>query len=415
MILPVFIIPMLKYFCTLRPHTQSNLLMNIGYYCHSNIQHLPPIIQLYPKLGGILITTRREIFDLVNDKYKDLKIEIKLCKDILEAKALAKKLQLRVIIYPSFHRLYCGKSVQIFHGGLSDKRYLESARLITYDLVLFPGQKSVDKVKLAGTLEHIKEWHCVGYPKFDPVINATNLRTHKLLDNGRKTILYAPTWMSQVTRMKPGTRSKLGESSLSSWAIPIIEELSPHYNIIIKYHSNLREDKLNVYNEVKALIAELNVEEHVLTVVDDNIIPYMLEADLMISDISSVCYEWLHFDRPIVFANPAPYQYKRGTKITDETYCWQGGEILDEAEQIYPIVSNNLELDLFSEQRQKLFHYSIEQPDGLATTRQVEHILNLYNTVKDAPWSWFYLQNKLIQKYRYLIAAIFRFTKNLPR
>jgi len=199
----------------IRQH-QSKMNLEIGYYCCSNIQHLPPIMQLYPLLGGVILTTDRVIYDFALDKYANLNLQIMYCKSISEARSKARELRLRVIISTSYHQLYCGKSVQIFHGGLSDKRYLECARLITYDLVLFPGQKSVDKVKLATTLDWIKEWHIVGYPKFDAYING-DLKTPLRFNNNRKVILYAPTWVTRVAKFKPGTRSKYGESSLESW------------------------------------------------------------------------------------------------------------------------------------------------------------------------------------------------------
>ena len=38
-----------------------------------------------------------------------------------------------------------------------------------------------------------------------------------------------------------------------------------------------------------------------------------------------------------------------------------------------------------------------------------------YNRNKDKYWPWFYIKNKWIHKYRYLISCILRVTKKLPR
>lgn len=386
----------------------------IGYFICSNIQHLPPVIQLYPRLGGELITTKKEVSDLVKGKYSEMGIPVHLCKNIQQARKKARKLKLRMVIHTSFHLLYCGKAVQIFHGGLSDKRYLESARLISYDLVLFPGQKSVDKVKLATTLSWLKEWYVVGYPKFDPYLNG-QLSPLRLFSNNRKTILYAPTWVSQVTSMQIGQRSRFGESSLQIWSLAILQQLSGKYNLILKFHSNMNESKLDIYQQIQETIEQHDLSGVVKTVIDDNILPYMHTADLMISDISSVCYEWLHFDRPILFANPAPGKYTVGDKITDNTFVWQCGEVINQPDDILRLVDQEIANDHKAEIRNRIFRYAVFQPDGQAGERQAEHIINLYKRIKSEYWWWLYLKSAVVLRLKRLTASILRYTKGIPR
>ena len=69
---------------------------------------------------------------------------------------------------------------------------------------------------------------------------------------------------------------------------------------------------------------------------EDNILPFMAQADLMISDISTACYEWFHFDKPIVYANPAPGKYQPSDDIGSNTYAWQAGDVINQAEDILP-------------------------------------------------------------------------------
>ena len=141
----------------------------------------------------------------------------------------------------------------------------------------------------------------------------------------------------------------------------------------------------------------------------------MAMADLMISDISSVCYEWLHFDRPILFANPAPGKYKAGTSITDNTYVWQAGDVLDDNSQILPLVKKNLTLDAHKKARNKLFQYAIYKPDGKATERQAQHILELLASIKDEAWWLLYMKGMIRIRAKRLLASLFRYTKNIPR
>ncbi|MFV1872343.1 MAG: CDP-glycerol glycerophosphotransferase family protein [Oleiphilus sp.] len=386
----------------------------IGYFLSSNIQHIPPVIQLYPHLKGTIITTNVKVRDLLMTKYADLNIPLIYCKSIKEARKTARELQLRVIVYTGYSLLNCGKAVQIFHGGLSDKRYLESARLICYDLVLFPGQKSHDKVELATTLPWIKECQIVGYPKFDSVVKG-ECTPAELFSNERKTILYAPTWVSQLTRTAIGERSDHGESSLLIWSLAIIEQLADKYNLILKFHSNLHEDKSTIYQEVAELIESRNLQDTVKTVVDDNIVPYMAASDLMISDISSVCYEWLHFNKPILFANPAPGKYTVGKTITDNTYVWQAGDVFDTPEQISVLADRALTTDDKSDVRKKIFEYAVFQADGHAAERQATHIKNAYERVKNRSWPLFYLECFMRLRVKRFLASIFRYTKNIPR
>jgi len=391
--------------------TENN---GIGYFISSNIQHIPPVIQLFPHLKGTIITVNKDIRDLVETKYVDMNIPLIFCQTIKEARRKARELQLRVIIYTGFRLLNCGKAVQIFHGGLSDKRYLECARLICYDLVLFPGQKSHDKVELATTLPWIKEWKIVGYPKFDPVIRGECIPA-TLFSNDRKTILYAPTWVSQLTRTTIGERSEHGESSLLVWSLAIIEKLADKYNLILKYHSHLHADKSTIYQEISELIESKNLQETVKTVVDDNIVPYMAASDLMISDISSVCYEWLHFDKPILFANPAPGKYVVGETITDNTYVWQSGDVFDTPDQIPLFVERALSTDDKGLIRKKIFEYAVFQADGHASERQALYISNLFESVKDKNWPFFYLACFITLRVKRFLASIFRYTKDIPR
>ncbi len=386
----------------------------IGYYLSSNIQHLPPVIRLYPRLGGVIITDNTSIFARANEKYSDYCLDIRLVENRAEARKLAFKLRLRLIVYPSFHLLYCGVAVQVFHGGLSDKRYIESARLTCYDLVLFPGQKAVDKAKLAGTLPYINSWKLVGYPKFDEFYKGS-LTPVSLFDEDRKVILYAPTWDSSVTSMKLGERSLYGESSIQLWSLEIVRQLGSHYNVIMKFHSKLVSDKIDIYDRVKDLIEELGYEANVKVVIDDDITPYMAASDAMISDISSVCYEWLHFDRPILFANPAPGRYKAGNQITDNTYVWQAGTVIDHSEDLLPFVRQALATDDKQQDRRKLLDYAVFDSRGESLSLQANLIEERYQSVRHLPWWWLYLRTSFKQRIARLFSTYLRYSKKIPR
>jgi CDP-glycerol glycerophosphotransferase (TagB/SpsB family) len=199
------------------------------------------------------------------------------------------------------------------------------------------------------------------------------------------------------------------------WSLDIVKALSSDFNLILKYHANFFRNQIDIYERIDALIAELECSETVMPVFDDNIVPYMFSSDLMISDISSVCYEWLHLDKPIVFANPAPGKYQTGKEITDNTYVWQAGAVINETSEILETVKKELESDSKKEIRQELFRYAVHQPDGQASNRQATFIQKLLERQEGKPWRLFYYQNLLQKKLRRFLASVFRYTKGIPR
>ena len=369
----------------------DNRKLNIAYYLQTDIQHFPPIYRLLPYLGGIVITTNKKIYDFILQKYPELEKQVIYAKGKTATRKIILKHKIRMVIYPGFNSFYFGKSVQIFHGGLSDKNYVESLNILLYNLVLFPGEKTKDKVKKAGYLKYIKEWKIVGYPKFDPLINKS-IDVKPVFNNGKKTILYAPTWIAKQNVTKIIKFSAYGESSLMLWAKKIVRELHENFNIIIKYHSKIERTPGDIYDQIDDLIKELGAEENVVTKIDDNILPYMYQADLMISDISTACYEWFHFDRPIVFANPSPENYKPSDDIGSNTYAWQAGDVINNKKDILPMVKQNVQHDKYKEIRNKIFNYTVYKPDGHATERQANEIAKFYNRLPKIPYPLYILQ-----------------------
>lgn len=371
----------------------------IAYYLITNIQHLPPVIRLFPHLKGIVITENKTIYDFINTKYRDLNIPCVYTRNRKESERVVVQHKIRTVIYPSYHILFRCKAIQIFHGGLSDKNYVESAKILMYDLVLFPGEKTRDKVNKSGYLRFIPKWMLVGYPKFDPLIDKS-LKFSPIFNNNRKTILYAPTWVSQHAVFKIVKFSPYGESSLHLWAKDIIAALYKEYNIIIKYHSRIYRTPDDIYTQIDELIKTLNAHETIVTKIDDNILPYMQEADLMISDMSTACYEWFHFNKPIVFANPSPDHYIPSDDICSNTYAWQAGDVINQSNDIASFVAKNLRVDSYQELRNKIFNYTIYKPDGEATERQAKAILDFIGKYKNTPYYWLLFTTWLWKRYR---------------
>lgn len=144
--------------------------IEIRYIIKGNIQHLPPVLRLQTLLPAPILVSKKELFEHIKKKYPDLIDRTFLIPTNQELKQYLTRERVRVAVLPAFTSLRRCIEVQIFHGGLSDKTHLENPLLSLYDLLLFPGQKSVDKVAKAKLLDKVVDWDIVGYPKFDPLI-----------------------------------------------------------------------------------------------------------------------------------------------------------------------------------------------------------------------------------------------------
>jgi len=352
----------------------------IAYWLRTDIQHFAHVQHIYENLGGVILTKNPDIYSHIMEKHPEVGNDLILVKNSTEAKKVMNRLNTMIVVYTGFQMIFWGYSVQVFHGS-SDKHYLlEHRRILLYDLLLLPGNKHMEKLTGTYRLKHPERFKIVGYPKFDKLVNGA-ITKQPLFNNGRPTILYAPTWITRGSGSKLKF-SEYGESSLPLWGVKLIKAVSPHWNLIIKYHSRIYESHRDIYDGIDRCIANLNAENRVKIVIDSNITEYMNQADLMISDISAVSYEWFHTGRPIVFANPSPEHYRPSVDQLSNTYAWQAGDVLYTEEDIVPVLRRNLASDSFADIRRKLLEHSFYLPDGHAGDRQLAEIVEFYERVK---------------------------------
>ena len=133
----------------------------------------------------------------------------------------------------------------------------------------------------------------VGMPKVDCLVDGTYRRDHVLqslgLDPSRPTVLYAPTWSPA--------------SSLNAMGVELIEALGRMpVNVIMKLHDrsrDLRERYSGGVDWAARLQPRLVTGQGALAPGHD-ISPYLVAADVMVTDHSSAGFEFLLRDRPLV-------------------------------------------------------------------------------------------------------------------
>ncbi|RMF08130.1 MAG: hypothetical protein D6762_06280 [Candidatus Neomarinimicrobiota bacterium] len=186
------------------------------------------------------------------------------------------------------------ESKTIFMGhGTGDKPYGgDEKNLLTYDYHFIAGPKHLEKLR-DSRLE-IPEEKCIpiGNPRFDEYVNGTiDRKAYRrylgIRDTERKTVLYAPTW-------------EWGNGTLHQLVKPLIRELTPEYNLIVRPHYF---DRKYIYRY--RLWAERRGFQHVYwsnpanILTNDTMYDFAL-SDCLISDTSSILYEYLITRNPII-------------------------------------------------------------------------------------------------------------------
>ncbi len=174
-----------------------------------------------------------------------------------------------------------GLKVQIFHGLGEEKR--GHYRITNFfDLYCTPGPfltKKFEELALRNQTFLVKE---TGWPKMDQL--KTNNQTDRKLELGftkdEMVILYAPTFSPRYTS---------AETLFSA-----IRELvhREDYRWLVKFHPLMDQKWIERYKEISG--------ERLRIMNADDIFPLMEASDLLLTDTSSVAYEYLLLDRPII-------------------------------------------------------------------------------------------------------------------
>src|SRR5689334_19533370 len=189
------------------------------------------------------------------------------------------------------------RRVQTFHGVAGKYRTVydspaESMR--GWDRLFFINERRLRHFVDAGAIEEgSPAARLVGMPKLDCLVDGSLQRDELLIEMGidpaRRTILYAPTWSphSSVVSMGEELVQRLGEAG---------------YALIVKLHDRSRDLEYIHSGGVDwgARLEPLLKKFGGVLASGHNSSPYLAAADLMISDHSSVGFEYLLLDRPLL-------------------------------------------------------------------------------------------------------------------
>ena len=239
-----------------------------------------------------------------------------------------------------------GIKTQIFHGLAGEKKGHFRIRHY-FDLYLTQGPYFTNR------FNELKEKHGnfdvieTGWPKLDSYgLHKTSYEAEKqeLLARHKtdKILLYAPTFSPSLTS--------------ASALLEDIETLAADtgYLLMVKFHDLMSESLIHTY---KALSQK---HKNILFVEDKNIIKFLLLADLLISDTSSVIYEFLLLNKPAI-----------SFKTISKNVRWDN---LTEKGQLTKSVLANLKQDVFKEERLALNAMYHPYNDGKSALRMIQAV-----------------------------------------
>ena len=185
--------------------------------------------------------------------------------------------------------------IQMFHGVAGKYGFdAPTTSMRVWDRIFFVNERRLRNFIKAGAIDaDSPAIRLIGYPKVDAMVNGTWSRTSVLqslnLDPARPTVLYAPT------------RSEA--SSLNAMGVELVTRLiATGVNVIMKLHDrsrDLRHPYSGGVDWVERLTPVLPPGRGALAPGSD-ICPYLVAADLMVTDHSSAGFEFLLRDRPLV-------------------------------------------------------------------------------------------------------------------
>jgi hypothetical protein len=236
-----------------------------------------------------------------------------------------------------------GVKVQIFHGLAGEKK--GHFRIRNYfDLYLTQGNYFTDRFKLLAKKHKNFEVIETGWSKLDKlytISDETKVKKQELLKEYGVTnmVLYAPTFSPSLT-------SALELKN-------VIEKLGEERDVlvIVKFHDKMNPEWVKLYEKMQ--------NKNILIIKSDDITESLQMADVMISDSSSVVYEFILLNKPVITLNS-----------TSENIDWCN---VHNADEVYSSVIEVLNAnDTYKKNRKntiKLYH---PYNDGKSAKRMVE-------------------------------------------
>ena len=243
-------------------------------------------------------------------------------------------------------------------------------QFMALDYLISPNAHTTDVMTNAYKLHDLFQGEILeyGYPRMDVIVQDEKnidkqqaLGNNIELDNQLPTLIYMPTWRGGNTK-----RAADDVEEVVLEAANLITRLSHDYNVLIKVHPFLYEHVKNDSRLQGALISDFRDPNEVLSA-----------ADVLVSDYSSVFFDFLPTKKPIVYymKDREDYENNRGLYISPDVLPGPVATDFDElVERLKHLATTDLVDD--SDVRAQFTSDYSTYDDGLATQRVVERIFD---------------------------------------
>jgi hypothetical protein len=259
------------------------------------------------------------------------------------------------------------KTVQLGHGiGPKPSYYTKSGTPMTVRFV--EGEERLKKIQARYPEGNFQQ---VGYCKLDPLFSgdAKGLNLPALeLEPGRPCLLYAPTYNPSSLERFP-----------DRWP-----EHFPDFNILIKAHSFTHQKKYYRGQRTKLKRWAEYDHVHVASVDEISLVPYLKEADILVSDASSTLFEFVALDKPVIVCNffklkwfyRGPFRYRFEKRFGRDNVLYEDiSRHINGFDELPDAVSQELaHPETFREQRARYTRDHVGPVDGLASRRIVDNL-----------------------------------------
>lgn len=237
-----------------------------------------------------------------------------------------------------------GVKIQIFHGLAGEKKGHFRIRHY-FDLYLTQGPYFTERFNQLKAKHENFEVVQTGWPKLDGYGLQKNkyhsekkelLKTHKT----DKIVLYAPTFSPSLTSA-PALLEEIETLAIDTGFL-----------LMVKFHDLMSTELIHDY---KALSKK---HSNILFIEEKNIIKFLILADILISDTSSVIYEFLLLNKPAISFNTIATHIR-----------WEN---LTEKGLLKNSVLNNLKKDSFEKERLELNKQYHPYQDGKSAQRIIQ-------------------------------------------
>jgi hypothetical protein len=251
--------------------------------------------------------------------------------------------------------------VHLNHGE-SDKISMASNQAKAYDRVIVAGDAAVARYRLNLLGYDGHNLVKVGRPQLDL------MPPHRAADDGRRTVVYAPTW--------EGGRSTMDYSSVRTMGPAIAEGLlGGGYRVVYRPHpkTGVHDRAVAAANAEVVALVEAAGDPHRVSAAEP-LHEALAEADVLIADVSSVTLEFLPTGRPFFVTRPPRSDgalLDAGTTTDRIGYPLPPGDLPHLAGRVASVLAEDPRLD---ERRRLVTWYFGDTTPGASTRRFLDAI-----------------------------------------